>query len=169
MRSARIRTLTLLLLLLALAFASAATAAPDRPPQQYKPRVMALGDSITWGWNPVDFNGTMGGYRTVLASYLRDRVDWIGRLQNGPPNARSHEGWSGYQIRRLLDLELSNAMTQQPDIILLMIGTNDAWHPNAYPGSRATDGSESHRVSERHLRRQAGCKSDPEHDHKHLV
>lgn len=103
--------------------------AMTRPP---KPRIMPLGDSITWGWTILDQTGERGGYRGYLASYLKGKVDWLGRLHNGPDNAERHEGWSGYQIRRLQQLELANAMAQQPDIVLLMLGTNDAWHPYEY-------------------------------------
>ncbi len=102
-------------------------------------RIMALGDSITAGVgkNGVDL-GT-GGYRAELVRLLESqgfdftmigsRSDYSARLTE-----RGHEGWPGYVIRSYPSApahQLSGALTREaleayePDVILLMAGTND--------------------------------------------
>lgn len=98
--------------------------------------VLPLGDSITDG-----FPFEMGGYRvelfnqTVAAS---KHLTFVGSLSNGPPNTPAfpprHEGHSGFTIineptfnrmgisPNITDTAIS---TYHPNIILLMIGTND--------------------------------------------
>jgi lysophospholipase L1-like esterase len=85
---------------------------------------MPLGDSITDGYE------IPGGYRVPLWRELADGrfdVNFVGSLQNGPPSLpdKDHEGHSGWridQIRRSIDgwLEM-----YRPDVVLLLIGTND--------------------------------------------
>ncbi|WP_216329216.1 DUF4038 domain-containing protein [Deinococcus aestuarii] len=87
-------------------------------------KVMPLGDSITDGYN------IPGGYRTELYRRLSAQVpglNFVGSLQNGPATLadRDHEGHSGWRIDELaarVDGWLDGA---QPDVVLLMIGTND--------------------------------------------
>ncbi len=87
-------------------------------------RVMPLGDSITDGYN------IPGGYRTPLLPGLTAAglpTDFVGSAQNGPSALadRDHEGHSGWRIDEIagqVDGWLDRA---QPDVILLMIGTND--------------------------------------------
>lgn len=102
-------------------------------------RIMALGDSITAGVGAkgVDVGG--GGYRGELerlldgAGYRYDligsRSDYSERLEH-----RGHEGWPGYVIRslpsdpghELLGDTTRRALSEyNPDVILLMAGTND--------------------------------------------
>ena len=109
-----------------------ATLMVERPLPRLRTRVMALGDSLTVGWNMADDTASLGGYRAQLSMLTNNRIEWVGRQNHGPFNARRHEGWGGFQIRRLQQLELANAMQRQADIVLLMIGTNDAWHPFEY-------------------------------------
>jgi lysophospholipase L1-like esterase len=87
--------------------------------------IMPLGDSITLGVN--------GGYRNNLftalqkkncgVSYVGSQFDQYTRVAN-----KDHEGHPGYTIGDMAREVKSWLSTSQPDIILLMIGTNDvAW------------------------------------------
>jgi lysophospholipase L1-like esterase len=140
----RFITFVLILLVSSDAFASLTA---QRPSPNLRLRVMALGDSLTVGWTPADETVSQGGYRAPLTLLMNNRVQWIGRQIHGPLYARRHEGWGGYQIRRLQQLELENAMTQPTDIVLLMIGTNDAWHPNEYDTLSTRENMSSNLVS----------------------
>ena len=98
-------------------------------------RVMPLGDSITWGY---PFQAA-GGYRTRLwQDFGSDpaRLDFLGSRSDGPPELgdKDHEGHSGYTIAREPGVFVGNitdrvalylAATINPDVILLMIGSND--------------------------------------------
>ena len=96
--------------------------------------ILPFGDSITDGF------GTPGGYRIDLfRRTLTDakRITFVGSAQNGPTMVdnvafpRNHEGHSGYTI----DTDTSGhtgisplvptAIGFNPNIVLLMIGTND--------------------------------------------
>jgi lysophospholipase L1-like esterase len=98
--------------------------------------ILPLGDSITAGTGSTDG----GGYRVELfrlATTNGQSITFVGRSASGPatvagkPFPRSHEGHSGYLIDTgpqrpglmpLLD-DIFAAVT--PNIVLLMIGTND--------------------------------------------
>lgn len=87
-------------------------------------KIMPLGDSITDGYN------IPGGYRTKLWDSLTDRnleVNFVGSQTNGPRSLgdRNHEGHSGWRIDQLANSVDRWLRTQQPAVILLMIGTND--------------------------------------------
>lgn len=74
-----------------------------------KPKVvLCLGDSITMG-----VGGTNGGYRGYLQDMLGSRYVLV---------TEAHKGWTTEQIRKIVPLLL---MEVKPDIVLLMIGTND--------------------------------------------
>ncbi|MEU5698006.1 SGNH/GDSL hydrolase family protein [Streptomyces aurantiacus] len=87
-------------------------------------RVMPMGDSITWGAG--SSNGT--GYRLPLRNELTAAgytVDFVGSLQNGSiadPDNEGHSGWRIDQISGIADSVLS---TYRPNVVTLMIGTND--------------------------------------------
>ncbi|MGD0472856.1 MAG: GDSL-type esterase/lipase family protein [Candidatus Velthaea sp.] len=103
-------------------------------------RVMALGDSITAG---VGANGSRiddGGYRGALAKLLAKngyRVKFVGSRSDysAAIDDRAHEGWPGYVLRsfpsdpgpgQLYGALVRKAIHRyQPDLILLMAGTND--------------------------------------------
>jgi lysophospholipase L1-like esterase len=98
---------------------------------------MAIGDSITHGVDGASPNSdaSAGGYRAYLSQKLSGaniEYEWLGRGADGPPIARYHEGWNGETIREIDTVHLDPAfaaLTSPPDIVLLMIGTNDSWHP----------------------------------------
>lgn len=86
--------------------------------------VMPLGDSLTDGYN------IPGGYRIELAPKFASAgpaVDFVGSLANGPASLtdRDHEGHSGWRIDQIAGSVVAWTSTFQPDIVLLMIGTND--------------------------------------------
>ena len=85
---------------------------------------MPLGDSITDGYN------IPGGYRIELEDLLaedRRSVDFVGSRSNGPASLadREHEGHSGWRIDEIAANVDGWLEAQQPDVVLLMIGTND--------------------------------------------
>ena len=87
-------------------------------------RVMPLGDSLTDGYN------VPGGYRIELAARLAAddvAVDFVGSLSNGPATLRDreHEGHSGFRIDEISRPVGRWLRRSRPDIVLLMIGTND--------------------------------------------
>jgi lysophospholipase L1-like esterase len=102
-------------------------------------RIMALGDSITAGVGArgADIGG--GGYRGELEALLDAagyHYEMIGSRSDFSGNVRfrGHEGWPGYVIRSLPSdpgKELLGSVTREaidkydPDIVLLMAGTND--------------------------------------------
>jgi len=87
-------------------------------------KIMPLGDSITEGYN------VPGGYRIDLWRALQergDRLEFVGSQENGPPELgdRHHEGYPGWRIDELHQEVEDWLRAAQPDIILLLIGTND--------------------------------------------
>jgi lysophospholipase L1-like esterase len=89
-------------------------------------RVMPLGDSITDGYN------VPGGYRIRLEDLaLADghSVDFVGSLVNGPADLvdQDHEGHSGWRIDEIQSIISARLSSYDPDIVLLHIGTNDAY------------------------------------------
>lgn len=84
--------------------------------------IMPLGDSITDGHN------YPGGYRIKLFELLKSaekEVTFSGSMENGPIPEKKHEGHSGWTIEEInsgIKYWLSDV---KPDIILLLIGTNN--------------------------------------------
>ncbi len=88
---------------------------------------MPLGDSNTWGWL------VPGSYRTQLYQDLTAqgiRAQFVGSLSNGPDNlpSKNNEGHSGWTISQIAGGADGWIKAAQPQIVLLMIGTNDVWH-----------------------------------------
>ena len=101
------------------------TPGPSPTPTFDLGRVMPLGDSITDG-----FSTFRGGYRDNLENLLTDNgiaFDFVGSLQNGPSSLsdRDHQGHSGFRIDEIANSATSWVQAQDPDIVLLLIGTND--------------------------------------------
>ncbi|MDC0835255.1 SGNH/GDSL hydrolase family protein [Geitlerinema sp. CS-897] len=98
---------------------------PTTEPMTNEPlKIMPLGDSITEGYN------VPGGYRIDLWQHLRDRgyaIDFVGTQANGPdilPD-KDHQGHSGWRIDELHRGVSRWVSRTQPDLVLLLIGTND--------------------------------------------
>jgi len=121
------------------------TGTPDASISAYHPcptdgtacKIMPFGDSITDGYN----QDTPGGYRVELfrlAHSAGKNITFVGSGYNGPDTVdgaafpHNHEGHSGWTIapaggRSGISTLVSTVMPKYtPDIILLMIGTNDA-------------------------------------------
>jgi lysophospholipase L1-like esterase len=90
-------------------------------------KIMPLGDSITQGQNT-----SYGSYRKQLYSLLTARgvaVDFVGPLSDGTFADPDHAGFTGEGINSIWGRVLAGILTTYtPDLILLLIGTNDVWH-----------------------------------------
>ena len=111
-------------------------------------RLMPVGDSITEGndgsrFDDIDpsYRNTHEGYRLDLQQKFQDLglpVDFVGSKRHGPTGMdRDHEGHSGKGFRHFLEgangfPDRINYFIDQarPDVILLMLGTNDGGSRN---------------------------------------
>ncbi len=93
-------------------------------------KILPLGDSITVGLE--DPSG--GGYRSELFKLAHadgKNITFIGSQHSGPsmvdgvPFPTNHEGYSGWTISQITGLIPDPALRDNPNIILLMAGTND--------------------------------------------
>jgi PKD repeat protein len=98
----------------------------ERAPAAFSPplAIMPLGDSITMGSN------VSGAYRTALEDLLvadGTSFGFVGTLNAGPPELadRDHEGHPGFAVWQVEAGIGGWLAATDPDVILLMIGTND--------------------------------------------
>jgi lysophospholipase L1-like esterase len=115
----------------------------------HTPRVMPLGDSVTWGKNSSNQppSGERVGYRLPLKTALTNagyEIDFVGQLNDGAAAGladEQHEGHGGCRADELLSGIGSGGCSQgqgvpgttlsdwlaldKPDVVLLHIGTND--------------------------------------------
>ena len=122
------------------AASSAASAQESSSEQEKAPtyksiKLMTYGDSITDGY------WLKGGYRTFLCNKLEENglsqyVDFVGSKKGGECYDNEHEGYTGFSIDNIQEsitggrMGISNLMPKriekfQPDVVTLMIGTND--------------------------------------------
>jgi lysophospholipase L1-like esterase len=99
-------------------------------------RIMPLGDSITHG------SAIAGGYRIGLWNQFLEHnwhVDFVGSQANGPDIIdRNHEGHPGKTIQ-YLQANIEDWLGRyHPQIVLLMIGTNNVLHPEMHDFAHAT-------------------------------
>ena len=113
--------------LLSLVFQNIAICEAQTPPM----RILPLGDSLTSG---VTGSSTtvQGAYRNKLYTLLTNagyNVDFVGTQTDATNPAlpdRDHQGMGGYRIDQLqTGLPSWLGATEDPDVVLLMIGTND--------------------------------------------
>lgn len=86
-------------------------------------RILPLGDSITYGFLSTSGNG----YRATLYNLLNvtfPSVNYIGSQHSGNMTNNSNEGHPGYLIHDIAKKALPS-LIKQPNIVLLMAGTND--------------------------------------------
>jgi lysophospholipase L1-like esterase len=83
---------------------------------------LPLGDSITYGEGSSDGNG----YRRLLYDLLTPgyEVQYIGREHDGSMPNNNHEGHGGFGIGPVGETGKPD-YAEQPDVVLLMAGTND--------------------------------------------
>lgn len=105
---------------------AAAGSTTPPPSGSAKLRVLPLGDSNTKG------QGTPGGYRIKFwERAVNDglNIDFLGTRNNGPSRLGDgdHQGQGGWSIPQMTSwVRSGNLAAQNPDIILFMMGTNDA-------------------------------------------
>ena len=105
--------------------------------------VMPLGDSITRGLDPSVPWAAEGGYRTRLWQRTvvqdGDNLDFVGSLTSGPPGLgdTAHEGHTGWRIDQLRAGVDGWLAAVQPDIVLLLAGTNDILQNDDLAGAPA--------------------------------
>ncbi|KAF1955835.1 SGNH hydrolase [Byssothecium circinans] len=86
-------------------------------------RILPLGDSITWGHGSPDGNG----YRYKLLRLLAGNdITYIGSHKSGSMANSNNEGHSGALISDM-SLHALKSMHLQPNVILLLAGTNDIY------------------------------------------
>lgn len=87
-------------------------------------RIMPLGASITAGYGTDPQNG----YRKDLRDLLTGRgwpVNMVGSLEDGDFDDNQHEGHSGYVVDQMIGVS-DLSIDQQPNVVLINCGTNDA-------------------------------------------
>jgi lysophospholipase L1-like esterase len=91
---------------------------------------MPLGDSITYG----DGSSNHAGWRAPLfhlALADKKQVTFVGGMSDGPDTVdgvafpKHHEGHSGYEIAQVAGFAADALKAQHPEVVLLMLGTND--------------------------------------------
>jgi lysophospholipase L1-like esterase len=103
-------------------------------------KILPLGDSITEGIG----SSHRGAYRVDLfqrALNANRRLTFVGSKRSGPTMVggttfpQNHEGYSGETIDQIAG-RVPAVLSQSPDIILLMIGTNDMYRMGAADAPR---------------------------------
>ncbi|CZR68510.1 related to acetylxylan esterase [Phialocephala subalpina] len=91
-------------------------------------RIMPLGNSITWGYLSTSGNG----YRQPLLSLLsanHTKIQYIGSQRSGNMTNNQNEGHPGATISQIASYA-NLSLPQQPNLILMMAGTNDMAQDN---------------------------------------
>ncbi|PSN63627.1 SGNH hydrolase [Corynespora cassiicola Philippines] len=111
-------------------------------------RILPLGDSITWGWQPAHQQSGTNGYRAQLLARLAQAgnadVDFVGTQRSGDMEDADNEGHSGFtiaQVRGVMDAGLEFA----PNVVLVHAGTNDL---NREEGAEGTWAEAPNRLGE---------------------
>ncbi|MEQ1878259.1 MAG: SGNH/GDSL hydrolase family protein [Bdellovibrionia bacterium] len=94
-------------------------------------KILPLGDSLTeGGYNLGGKWYVAGGYRNFLKSILTTKgikIDFVGSRKSGPvpEDDVEHEGYSGWRVDEVAAVTPDILEKQKPDIVLLMLGSND--------------------------------------------
>ncbi|KAJ5922825.1 hypothetical protein N7516_010528 [Penicillium verrucosum] len=100
------------------------SALQTRDTKPFPLRILPLGASITMGYKSKDGNG----YRKWLRQQLRHagwEVDMIGTMKSGTMHDNEHDGHIGWRVDQIAS-HAKQIIAQQPNLILLNAGTNDA-------------------------------------------
>jgi lysophospholipase L1-like esterase len=114
-------------LAIAAAAIALAGAAPDVPDPAAVPlKVMALGDSVTVGTG----SSHGGGYRAAFWEKMRDAgiaIDMVGGKVDGPETFDNrHQGYEQMPLHELSADVHDKLRTYQPDVVLLLTGSDEA-------------------------------------------
>jgi lysophospholipase L1-like esterase len=90
--------------------------------------VLPLGDSITWGSETPPGTAAGNGYRGYLQTELSAEgysVRYVGSQSSGNLPNPQNEGHPGYRIDQIAALTNAALATYNPNVVLLLAGTND--------------------------------------------
>ncbi|KAJ7661664.1 lipolytic enzyme [Mycena rosella] len=87
-------------------------------------RIMPLGASITFGVGSTDGNGYRGDLYTLLAND-GNVVNMVGSQKGGDFIDPDNEGYPGFIITQVNDKGIAAMPVQRPNIVTLLVGTND--------------------------------------------
>lgn len=103
-------------------------------------RILPLGDSITWGWQPAYRQNGTDGYRAPLRGRLLASgvpgVEFVGTQHSGFMLNNDNEGHPGFTIKQIQDV-MGPGLKMKPNIVLLHAGTNDLGGPKSEEELRA--------------------------------
>ncbi|KAF2740955.1 SGNH hydrolase [Polyplosphaeria fusca] len=89
-----------------------------------KLRILPLGDSITFGFQPSHPDGT-NGYRYQLGQRLSGSdFSFVGTMRSGNMTDNYNEGHPGYTISQIQKV-MAGGLDLKPNVVLLHAGTND--------------------------------------------
>lgn len=92
-------------------------------------KVMAMGASIVYGQESTDGNGFRLAFQNLLQENGTVQATMIGTQHSGNMSENHHEAYTNVMIGQLGEKAVnSSAYDLSPDIILLMVGTNDCWY-----------------------------------------
>ncbi|KAL8688084.1 MAG: hypothetical protein Q9218_005918 [Villophora microphyllina] len=88
-------------------------------------RILPLGDSITYGYQPTDDGNHNNGYRLQLQSDLSgSKLLFVGSVSSGSMSNNANEGHSGATISEIEGFA-SLSLNDRPNVVLIHAGTND--------------------------------------------
>ncbi|MFI8529915.1 ricin-type beta-trefoil lectin domain protein [Streptomyces aquilus] len=116
--------LSLITVVMATLGMTAADVAPASATSTTPLRVMPLGDSITWGVGSSTGNGYRGPLWDKLAANGHP-LDFVGTGRGGSMSDPDNEGHPGYKIHQIAELADASLTRYRPNVVTLMIGTND--------------------------------------------
>jgi lysophospholipase L1-like esterase len=87
-------------------------------------RLEPMGDSITYGYQSTTGNGYRGPLWDELSAEGHP-LDFVGSVRGGTMSDPDNEGHSGWRIDQLAAITDSSLATYKPNVVTLMIGTND--------------------------------------------
>lgn len=110
---------------------------------------MSMGASIVYGQESTDGNGFRLALQETLQANGTMQISMVGTQHSGNMTSNHHEAYTNTQIAALGEkARNSSSYDLKPDMILVLVGTNDCWyianepHPDdpAEPDSRVEDG-----------------------------